>query len=280
MSAGSIDEALSMTVESLHARPPLSRPVITTIGTSQIAKMELALGRRKWADGDVRYLETETRIMKRSGHSRALLVAAGILEETKGHRKADEGTEDEDASLAVGKARERELFETWAAVVRGGWYAHEFESLLDPASLTYLPPPVALPRRHDPLCPALSTSGFDGYAHTYDGAYVHLELKCARYKHPLSKSPLPVWWDRGATSPWWYERQNAASMAINCAGHSLLIVGGGWIREEADPRSDGPIRVFYQRRDERAIAEVRSIATAALVRARELRSFAEREEAA
>jgi hypothetical protein len=273
--ADNIDAALDMSIESLHARPPLTRPAIATVGTSQIAKMELALGRRTWADGDVAYLRDETRVMKKSGHSRALLVAAGILEETKGHRKVDEGTEDEDESLTVGKAREAELFHTWASVVRSGWYANEFESQLDPDSLTYLPPPPpGSPRRQDPLCPALSTAGFDGFAHTHDGAFVHLELKTARYKHPFAKSLLPVWWDRGGVLPWWYARQNDASMAINCAGHSLLIVGGGWIRGENDPRGDGPIKVFYQRRDRARIDEARDIATATLAAVARLRTTA------
>lgn len=254
---------MSMDIAALHARAPL-RPCLARVGASQIAKMRLAIGARVWADGDVGYLRDETRVM-RSGHSRALLVGAGVLAPLGGST----GTVD------VGTRREPEVFAAWSALVRDGWCATALETDLDPDSLVWCPaPPREWPRRIDRGCDALDTAGFDGYARTRSGLLVIVEIKCARYKNAHARSESPVWWDRGAC-PWWYADQLAAEMAIGGAAHSLLVVAGGWIRDEDDPRGDGPIRVFHMPRDERHVEEVREIATEAIRRIRAIRTTAD-----
>ena len=244
---------------------PVPAPCITTVGTSQIAKMRVALGLREWVIGDPDYIRRHTAKMKRgSGQSRALLVAAGILAPLR----------DDDDTLSRGWQREPEIFAAWKSLLEGGWFSTPFEEQIDPATITWRPPArPGDPRIIDRDCPELDTGGFDGDALTWSGDVVTIDAKCARYKHPKQRFAGPVWWERGAC-PWWYEDQLQAIMSIRRVRHSLLIVGGGWNRDDDDQRGDGPIRVFYVPRIEPRIDEVRAIATNAVRVARELRATA------
>lgn len=247
-------------------RPTFTTPCIERVGTSQIAKMRVALGRREWQLGDPDYIRRQTAVMKRSGKSRALLVAAGVLGSLK----------EDDATLAIGTQREREIFATWAELLASGWHSHPFEAQINPSSIVWRPAPrLSDPRAIDRDCPELDSAGFDGDALTVGGEVVAIDAKCARYKHPKARFAGPVWWDRDVC-PWWFEDQLTAIQSIRRVRHALLIVGGGWNRDEDDPRGDGPIRVFYVGRHEERIREVRAIASEAVRRAREIRASAEK----
>jgi hypothetical protein len=244
-------------------RPGLRDP-ISSVGTSQLAKYRVALGLRTWQLGDPDYIRRQTAIIKKSGQSRALLNAAGVLKPLS----------EDNETLNRGSEREPQIFAAWKALLEGGYFAHDFEAQINPATIVWRPPPRADdPRMHDAECPELSTSGFDGDALTYDGEPVAIDAKCARYKHPHARFAGPVWWDRGVC-PWWYADQLGAIMSMRRMHHSLLIVGGGWNRDDDDPRSDGPLRVFYVKRDERHIEEVREIARRTMRRVRDLRATA------
>lgn len=258
---------LDMSIDALHAPTRALGPLLERVGTSQIAKFRIALGLRKWELGDPDYLRTATAPMKRgSGISKALLVAAGRWPEPV----------NDDETLRIGTRREPEIFAAWKALVEARWWSHDFEQQVNPASIVWRPPAANDdPRITDPHCPYIDTSGFDGDCYLFDGAKVVVDAKCARYKHPRARFPGPVWWDRGEC-PWWYRDQLDAIMSMRKAQHALLIVGGGWNRDEDDHRGDGPLRVFYAARDEARIADVRSIATEAVRRAREIRASAEK----
>lgn len=247
-------------------RPAMPGPCIERVGTSQVAKMRVALGRRAWQLGDPDYIRRQAAVMKRSGKSRALLVAAGVL----GSLKEDEET------LDRGTRRESEIFATWQELLSKGWHSHPFEEQIDPSTIVWRPPPRPDdPRVIDRDCPELDSAGFDGDCLTYSSEVVAIDAKCARYKHPRAKFAGPVWWDRGVC-PWWFEDQLTAIQSIRRVKHALLIVGGGWNRDDDDPRSDGPIRVFYVGRHEQRIAEVRAIARETVRNARAIRASAEK----
>jgi hypothetical protein len=244
--------------------PAPPRPAITSVGTSQIAKYRVALGLREWQLGDPDYIRRATAIIKKSGKSRALVTAAGLLHPLK----------EDDETLNRGTRREPEIFSAWTALMREKWFTHDFEREIDPSTIVWRPPPRKDdPRVFDRACPELDTSGFDGDCLTWSGEPVAIDAKCARYKHPHARFQGPVWWDRGECA-WWYRDQLHAIMSIRRMKHSLLLVGGGWNRDDDDTRGDGPLRIFYVPRDERHIEDVRDIARETMRRVRELRERA------
>jgi hypothetical protein len=212
------------------------------LGASDLPKLFLSLGRRTWQPGDPGYLRDETRIMK-SGHPRFLLQKAGVLEKLK-----------RDSAQLIGIRREPELIAAWRAYLETEWFDHPFEAELDPASVGYA---MALPDEWPPLvdreCPRL-VARLDAWARTRARSLVNVQLKCARYAYRESQS---AWWDRGRDCPWWHELQCQAEMAISRARHSLLIVGCGWIRDDGDPRGDGPVKVYFVARNDALIEEIR-----------------------
>ena len=70
----------------------------------------------------------------------------------------------------------------------------------------------------------------------------------------------------------WDAGQLEAEMAALRGKHALAIIGCGWNRDADDPRSDGPVRVLREDRDEGAIDEVRGAAGAAWAAIQKLRA--------
>jgi hypothetical protein len=228
---------LDMSVEALTPSAKPWRPY--GVGTSELAKLFLALGRRP-RDIAPRWLRDETEPQKRrAGVSRYLLEKAGRLSRLKKTSAAQSGID-----------REAELWCTWAEGVEVG---DPGPLDLDPHSPLYA---GGLPREWPPLCdvrfsPRL-VARVDGWARTRSGELVTVSLKCARYG--FNK---PAWWNGITEAPWYYDLQAQGEMAITGARHGLLVVGCGWIRDEDDPREDAEILVLRIPRKDALITEIR-----------------------
>jgi hypothetical protein len=235
------------------AERPARRTNPYGIGAGEVAKAMLCLGLRDMESAPD-WLRKECAPMKRHGNvPRFILVKAGRVAK----RKMGDAQH-------IGVRREEELFERWLREVRAG-YPMPLD--IDPDTAVWAGwLPDEFPPWLDNMQRAL-TVRTDGWARTWDGRLVTLSIKCARYGY--SK---PAWWNGIDRLPWYYQTQCQAEMAALRGKHALAIIGCGWNRDADDPRSDGPVRVLREDRDECAIEEVRGAAGAAWAAIQKLRA--------
>lgn len=246
------DPTLDFSVEgmSVPARPRRSP---YGIGSGEVARLLLALGRRPM-DSAPRWLRDTVEPMKRHGGvSRYFLEKSGRLSKRK-----------QGSAQLGGLSREAELFLTWCDDVENGRDASGLD--LDPGSLIYagaLPdefPPFR--DKHSPL-----VARIDAWGRTKTGALVLPSLKCARYGFQK-----PAWWNGITEAPWYYDTQSQSEMAICNAAHGLLVIGCGWLRDDDDPREDGERLVLRVHRNDDLIVEIREAAEEGWERIQKLRA--------
>jgi hypothetical protein len=234
------DAQLDMSIEALTPPPRKSRGAYG-FGCGDLAKLFLALGRRP-LDSAPRWLRDEVAPMKRmGGESRFLLQKAGrVAKPAQG--EAQRG----------GLDREAELFLAWADEVATDVPGADAGLEIDPYSILYAGAlPDEFPPFADKACPRL-VARIDAWARTYAGRLVLPSLKCARYGFDR-----PAWWNGIDRAPWYYEIQCVGEMAVCNASDAVLVIGCGWLRDESDPRDDGPIKALRVERDDALIEEIR-----------------------
>ncbi len=240
MGALVIDE---VSFADLHTWAPARAPMeLRGIGGSDIAYLMVALGLKAPEEAPAWIRKKSERMPLRQGLPRGLAQKIGIAAKDKG------------PTLSIGTQREPEILAAWIARLERDEWEHEWEREIDPSSVQWAGVlPVEWCEHVDTLSPLVVHP--DAWARTWSGELVTIEMKCARYGFDR-----PAWWNGIAEAPWYYATQIHAYHAVMRSTRGALIVGGGWNRDEDDPRPDGPLIAVACDRDEAAIETVRDVA--------------------
>jgi hypothetical protein len=238
VSAGSIDEALSMELDVIdrqlaepRARAPLSPWHIRRMfgfGASDVPALLVGLGARDplTVPGHVR---ANAALVRHGDFTvpRIVLEKAGVKAPLKSGRAA-----------SIGTAREAELVNAWRDT-----YADEYA--VDPASVRHM---SIMPRElqaaiRDPECPFLAAS-LDGWCRdALTGELLTIEAKCGH----MERDGLP----------WYWQAQVAAQLACTGLNGGFVVLGQMWAR---GPDVHGPIVTWNVWRNDALIAEIRKAA--------------------
>lgn len=235
------DDGLSMSIEALT--PPQTRKLnrLRGIGGSDIHYLMMT---HSMMDSDVhapRWIADKAKA-GRHGIPRGLAQRIGLA------------ASGESTTMTRGTAREPEVLAAWLQALERGERSADHERRIDPATVQWAGAlPYEWAEHADTMSPLVVHP--DGWARTYDGELVTLEIKCARYGYQT-----PAWWRNATECPWYYAAQIQAYHAVLRSIRGILIVGCGWNRDDDDPRSDGPILALPCDRDERIVAMVRECA--------------------
>jgi hypothetical protein len=212
------------------------------IGGSDIAYLMVAFGIQAPETAPSWIRKKAERMPTRRGLPRGLAQRMGLAAQDRGQ------------TLSKGNEREPEILAAWIQRLESGEWHHEWEREIDPDSVQWAGAlPVEWVEHADTESPLIVHP--DAWAKTYGGQLVTVEIKCARYGYDR-----PAWWNGATESPWYYASQIQAYHAVLRSTRGALIVGGGWNRDDDDPRGDGPLLALACDRDERAIAAVREVA--------------------
>lgn len=237
-------DALSLDLETVAAQlPPRKRSGRPHgIGSSDVALAMLSSGRRPM-DSAPRWMREKAAMMKRCGLPRWQAEKLGIAARPP-----------MSATQHIGIAREPQVLSAWIERLERDEWTCEEERAIDPDSVVWCGVlPDEWPPLHDRDSPIVVKP--DAWARRWDGSLVSVSVKCARYGYDK-----PAWWNGATEAPWYYATQVVAEFAALRSRSGFLVVGCGWIREEDDGRSDGPLLALPVHRDEREVEEVRAVA--------------------
>lgn len=235
---------LSLSLDVVDAQLAEAAPerTLVGIGGSDLAYLMIALGLRQPHEAPAWIRKKAERMPTKRGLPRGLAQRIGLAARDGG------------ATLDNGTKREPEVLAAWIERLERDEWQHEWERDIDPASVQWA---GALPwewcEHADRLSPLVVHP--DAWARTWSGDLVTIELKCARYGYAQ-----PAWWNGIDRAPWYYASQIHAYHAVMRSKRGALVVGGGWNRDEDDPRPDGPLLAFACDRDEAAVEMVRDVA--------------------
>jgi hypothetical protein len=234
VSAGSIDEALSMELDVIdrqlaEPRAPESAWLErrkSGFGASEIAALYLALGIEAPGYTPKYLAEKAERVRRRGNPIRLFGEKAGLVKSAKTGRAASQGT-----------ARERELLKAWAEQAASDSGVLPFTvSHSDLAPRCWYP----LVDRVEPrlLCTP------DAWAMDANGRNVLIELKCSSGER--------------SEIPWYWSLQCHAELAVTGADVALLVCGERWAASWST-QGDGPIRTWRVERDEGICNDIRGL---------------------
>ena len=225
------DAALDMSIAGMTPAPrnaaapasPWHARRLEGFGASDVAVLLAVTGRREMSTLP-RYLADKAKPLrtKHGPAPRVVLERCG-RPETKAGPAAD-----------IGKARERELLDAWAATLT------PFDDV-EPASLRHSSDaPGWVWPYPDRRCPRLAAS-LDAWGRDSWGDDIAIELKCSR----AVRDALP----------WYWAAQVQAQLAASGLGLGLVVCGQEWSRSMT---STGPIDAWPVDRDEHVIDEIRA----------------------
>ena len=200
-------------------------------GASDVPALLMAMGKRQGLEAP-KYLTERTRVTNRTaGQPRIIAEKAGLVRPARAGAAASKGT-----------SRERELLQTWKALLSHHVYADECETLIVPSTIRHADVGMhcAMPwvDRYEPHLVAT----LDGWAEDVNDNELCIELKCSAYER--------------TELPWYWRDQVQAQLAVSGAEWGVLVCGEFWAAWHGN---DGPIRVWPVDRDERAIEEIREV---------------------